>query len=1364
MRRTCVETEQRTAQEIRAQKKRLVSLHQMRGMHPRCLICSVKSCKKVPQIIESEQDSDSSNEDSDNVELDLPQNVETCLQMNLVYQEVLKEKLDELEKLLSENRQQQKEIEAQFSGPSTSCSSSPGFPYQKLFLGYFMKPYFKDKLTGLGPPANEETKERMSHGTMPIDELKIKRWEVWQKALLTNAVAADTIKRMLQPKLSKLDYLNSKMSKAEDEEKEELKKQMDLIEKDIADISAMREEQLTGGRNDDHDWEKIANIDFEGLRHAEDLKRFWQNYLHPCINKTVWKQEEIDKLRKIVQENNCCHWNRIAEALGTNRTAFMCFQTYQRYISKTFRRKEWTKEEDQILRDLVGKMRIGNFIPYMQMSFFMVGRDASQLTYRWTSVLDPSIKKGPWSKEEDQLLRNAVAKYGIKEWGKIRMEVAGRTDGACRDRYLDCLQENVKKGPWSTEEVELLRQKVEKYGVGKWTKIASEIPNRVDCQCLNKWKQLNQAGQGKKRERQQKTVQQKAKRQKVIQHKIKPKIEITSSSEDETQRKIEYMDSDAEPEVPSDEDMPQETLNKGYVQPDMKEWIPVNATPLVCPAGTVRTMWVNLFINEDDPNGSNSGHNSSESSICSPVTSSPVRNTILDCFGNLKRIYVGLDATVLLNQAGNENGMIKVPVSDVKHLIQWKGASVMKKDKMKAPEEKRKRRQVRDWYSLNYELLHAITPWIGNVILPVPANKKIINEADTIGIKGSKISLLKTPVFSFFIKALHIDAEGCKNVIKAREKRRPRISSAEFKPKTVLPNTVLAALHERKGLKSGIKEPAELLQHPLPSQPVNPQGMITPALIHPNTLVIMQPNIQGPVQPFLLNGQNISLPPQSPPQAIPLPLIQLTAPVQPVTTLTSSSKSLSTESSKRFRAAQRTRKPTKKAQALIEEAEAKVSKRMTLKQNWVKQSSGVSTITLATQPINWIRTPSGLIQVTGVLSANIPGNQMLKVPDDYPVIISTRQGTSTNPSQNPLSTPFVTASSVSTDHLMPSSSINSTPVHRGMAIQTPLSNILADNKSMSPQASIIVQQKDSVVHTEVLGPHFCTKTFSDAAVALHFSSLSMETVLWQHLSCSSRHSSVSPATNNICVVPSTSVSSVPTSVSGPPDEVFMEKPQTQVFSQNICVPVTAIQSTVNQKKPSANRPLHHVAQSDLPSDSLSFDSRLLFSDHQSKVDVWINGKGGVSLPHLEITLPYLPPSAFSIKQLTSLLKAKQSLVTAAAKILTNELQNGRGEKEQVDATRKLVAERFATNPAYLRLKARFLSCFTFPALLATINPSEDCGVPGLPLCNNKDEVAGKNAGRNDQPPAARTELNTSEKALAVHFSEFHTKKRLRTVT
>lgn len=40
----------------------------------------------------------------------------------------------------------------------------------------------------------------------------------------------------------------------------------------------------------------------------------------------------------------------------------------------------------------------------------------------------------------------------------------------------------------------------------------------------------------------------------------------------------------------------------------------------------------------------------------------------------------------------------------------------------------------------------------------------------------------------------------------------------------------------------------------------------------------------------------------------------------------------------------------------------------------------------------------------------------------------------------------------------------------------------------------------------------------------------------------------------------------------------------------------------------------------------------------------------------------------------------------------------------VAAVRQLVAERFSSNPAYHLLKARFLSCFTVPALLASIQP------------------------------------------------------------
>ncbi|XP_016093799.1 snRNA-activating protein complex subunit 4-like isoform X2 [Sinocyclocheilus grahami] len=1409
---------------------------------------------------ESEHDTDSRYEDSDDDELDLPQNVETCLQMNLVYQEVLKEKLAELEQLLNENQQQQKEIEAQISGPSTSSSSLPGIPPQKQFLGYFMKPYFKDKLTGLGPPANEETKTRLSHGTRPIDELKIKRWNGWQKTLLTNAVAKDTMKRMLQPKLSKLDYLSAKMSRAADEGKEELKKQIDLIEKEIVEISALKDDQLLGNLHDDHDWEKISNIDFEALRQADDLKRFWQNYLHPSIDKSVWKRDEIVKLKGIVEEYNCCHWDKIAEALGT----------YQRYISKTFRRKEWTKVEDEILRKLVEKMRIGNFIPYIQMSYFMEGRDGSQLAYRWTSVLDPSLKKGPWSKEEDQLLRNAVAKYGTKEWGKIRLEVPGRTDGACRDRYLDCLQENVKKGPWSKEEVELLKEKVEKYGVGKWSKIASEIPNRIDCQCLHKWKLLTQASTSKehqskgiKRKRRPTTVP--GKRQKVLKKNIKQ--EMITSSEDENQ--INNMDSDVESDVPKDLEIPQnmEIPRKDYVQPDMKEWIPVNANTVVHSLGAVRTVWVCPPTIEDELEESTKilvfSRIRSQKSKCPKVMLGFVRNTVLNRFGNVERTYVGLKPTVLQSQTDDEKAMLKVSLSDIKLFLQWKGASVIKKEKMTSPINIKKRRPVQDMASLNNDLLKAITPWIGNVILPAPANEDAFCTGDIVGMKAADITLPKTSVVSFFLKAFQIDIKGCKIVFEIQQKIDIKKPIAQSKSRTVS-----AMLKEAKQ-KAEHKKPAEPPQHPPPLQPVllnlpkQPvMQMTTPALIHPKTLVITQPNKQRAVQPLMLTKQKISLLPQSPPQAIshiPLPLIQQTAPAQAV--MASTSKSPSVEVSNSDKSTKRIHKPTEKVPALMEEAKAKGSKKKSLKRNQGKQNVVFQTITLQTQPVNWILAPTKLVQVTGPLSANIPSNQTLTVPNISPLNSSIRPCISTNlyPSSSALVVasssvnPALICSSVtnaSRETLKTSSSVNISP----KGIQTPLSptSTLVQSKSVLHSVQMLSpapKEDQKVSHIEAM------KNSSDSS--------SDESIVKPYQTSTSTGSRVSPAVFSVLPVPLTvaPLANAPVA-SKPTNNVAVAK--SPGVNENDCVPVRTIQlPTVIQQKSlpdtilsplsTSRRPLRPIAPSpqfiaqypnivaplaqivalsphivapsprivapptqivapsprivaaptqivapspwivapspqiaapppqivapsevpqiitssepliplpDIPSDVVSFNPHLIFPEQSSEVDDWMNGKGGIPLLHLEMSLPYLPPSAASIETLTSLLKVKQSLLAAAVNILPDEYQNYREEEDQVAAIRKMIAERFASNPAYLLLKARFLSCFTLPALLATINPSEKFQ---LPTDNNGDDAEVlylQKRKKRIQPPATRAELNTNEnEAAAKHFSGIGTKRK-----
>ncbi|XP_007243989.3 snRNA-activating protein complex subunit 4 [Astyanax mexicanus] len=1476
----------------------------------------------VDNLTDSEHGSgsnvNSSNEDSDGDELELPENAETCLQVNLVYQEVLKEKLAELERLLSENQQQQKEIEAQLSGP---VPSSAGLPHLKLFLGTFMKPYFKDKLMGLGPPANEETREKMSQGTRGCDEMKIRRWEAWQKTLLTKSVAADTMKRMLQPKLSKMEYLTTKMSNAKDEDKEELKKQIAILEKNIAEISSMKDEELYGNRHDDHDWDKIANTDFEGLRQPNDLMRFWQNYLHPSINKSTWKQDEIEKLSEIAEEYDFCHWDQITEALGTNRTAFMCFQTYQRYIAKSFRKRDWTKEEDQAFRDLVDRMRIGNFIPYTQISYFMEGRDHAQLMYRWTCVLDPSIKKGPWSKEEDELLLKAVEKYGRKDWWKIRVEVPGRTDNACRERYLNCLQENVRKGTWSVEEVELLKRMVAKYGVGKWSKIASEIPNRLDSQCLNKWKWMMQTSCVQRKRKRPARAQQQQRRKKVTRKKVQVKDDSDSTSEDEN-IKVEYMDSDEEKQKDNEADMPSDTETdprEEYIQPDMKEWIPVCGKAQLHSSKTLKTGLVRL----PDEKEVNNSHESWR----------PIRSTVLNNMGKPVKTYVNIVVSAVNKwDLYNERSMIRVPMNDIKlFLSKLRGraktiTTSLSKAQENAPRNgqkitTKKRRQIlsRRHDRYYYDLMMAVVPWLGNMLIPLPQSERKVCKADVVQSRGADIPLPKTPVFLLFLKVLQIDAEGCKKVIEAMNTK--GTPSTGLRPYEVIPyanssnvKTVRMLLAEREMKKAEAEKSSKTPQSSevalLSSPPQNKDPQTSSSLMAPQTFVVAQPNTHqrvGIPQPvgqkivLLQSGtQGASQTSQTLPQTVlrlvPLEPVKSALPAAPPAF---SASSTLPEHSDETRASKRKRQPTEKAQALMENIRAKSSKRSLDKNKMQDVAPAVSVMPQATA---WIVTPAGLMPVTGIqLPSPVPGGDINQVNSSVPKatqrIVTQNAGVVSAVEPSNLTNVLPTGVKTSgTATLMTPTSVSSVPPNTtmltsvpGSAIkmqspkflnvvpQTPfqppiivnhigslgiLSNVVRpktssdssqasignklditsstpssgstatkdssappvvstlvgvsspsaiptspvttpaqpiaynffsplvqmpspairnpskqNQKMMNPQIvpqvmfrqPLIMNQNGTLTVINTAGPCLPTNRFPAPIT-------NVPKVPPSPLSSVSSMSSPKNATNSVTVSPAPTVVTSPATpgvnfIYGLPapiqssSPVNIQTPATVRFcANNVINPGYQIlpQTVVRLVPPQAtNPPLQTTTTTESPnpisnpnpsSKGLSLDSDLMFVEDPALVRKWMKGDDGISLPDLEHKMPYLPPFVSNIKTLVSLLKAKESLLKEALHLLPEEERVGSEEEAKVSAVRKVVSEKLKSNPAYSLLKARFLSCFTLPAFLATVHPCKEPEFSDLQqLEDDEDEK--------DKVQPAESVLNTNEsEASATEFSGMSAKK------
>ena len=59
--------------------------------------------------------------------------------------------------------------------------------------------------------------------------------------------------------------------------------------------------------------------------------------------------------------------------------------------------------------------------------------------------------KGYWSKEEDELCRELVRKHGLK-WIRIAKEMNTRTSKQIRERYLNVLDESLSKSKFSLEE------------------------------------------------------------------------------------------------------------------------------------------------------------------------------------------------------------------------------------------------------------------------------------------------------------------------------------------------------------------------------------------------------------------------------------------------------------------------------------------------------------------------------------------------------------------------------------------------------------------------------------------------------------------------------------------------------------------------------------------------------------------------------------------------------------------------------------------------------------------------------------------------------------------------------------------------
>ncbi|KAJ9597361.1 hypothetical protein L9F63_011750 [Diploptera punctata] len=382
-----------------------------------------------------------------------------CRALGSAYYDLLYVAEKQLRTLLEKCRTKLKDVQNRIDTVRNKSSSVS----RNNWYYMFGMPYFKDRRYFPCPP-NEDHLRKLANKELCIIDLPVLRhWKNCYIEKLADAIKSEEINKQLKENSYK------------------------GLENNVTNLKNMTLKQLVGSRKSEYDWMKISVQVMGGYHSPEECRAMWHHFLNPMIRKGKWSPEEEKTLVELVELFGNQNWDEIAEQLGTGRSGYQCMCTYQSRLNVQRRNSKWSKVEDECLKQAVESCRVGSYIPWAKVTSMIEGRSKNQVFNRWAYSLDPNIKKGKFTEQEDILIVAAVRRYGTGNFKRVARFIPGRTSIQVRDRYNSYLKFQSTGQGWTQEEDTALMALVEEHGEGKWSTISNHFNNRTRSQLRHRY-------------------------------------------------------------------------------------------------------------------------------------------------------------------------------------------------------------------------------------------------------------------------------------------------------------------------------------------------------------------------------------------------------------------------------------------------------------------------------------------------------------------------------------------------------------------------------------------------------------------------------------------------------------------------------------------------------------------------------------------------------------------------------------------------------------------------------------------------------------------------------------------------------------